>query len=334
MTLGHLLNLSPQVGREWRGPSPRDPRPSHICHARQTQQEGPNKDHTTVKPTRRAFLSYTAFLLGGTTLAGLGTAALVKPPPTAAALVQFPTTYLRNTYYLVRSGTSYSEERNLTATNPVWKQSGAASLTQAGRVMVVRETLPKLEALGACDEGCWLWPSMTQGSYQTAEALAEGLNLGRSRIVPEYSFLDKRGLGALEDLPLDRTRLQVAEGDAKDSKWRPLPNTDGTPNESMEDVLVRVRQLLSITETQYYGEVILIISPDSYNLSALQAAVLGIDLRSHLEYEMAPGEVRQLQLGAKDYDAAPRRFTCPDPPKCTGMAAALEPDGKQSSSRS
>ena len=37
------------------------------------------------------------------------------------------------------------------------------------------------------------------------------------------SFLDKRGLGALEDLPLDRAREQVAQGDAQDARWRPVP---------------------------------------------------------------------------------------------------------------
>ena len=184
---------------------------------------------------------------------------------------------------------------------------------------MVREILPALRAAGACEDGsCWLWPSITQSSYQTAELLAEQLGLGRNRIVPEYryrggvwcrpaghleephrtgvqmrgcgpdgvrvpecrpimfpecmrvpsnamtssssscpfppcsflakrglgaledlplpltcpltspppflcSFLDKRGLGALEDLPLDRAREQVAQGDAQDARWRPVP---------------------------------------------------------------------------------------------------------------
>ena len=67
--------------------------------------------------------------------------------------------------------------------------------------------------------------------------------------------------------------------------------TDGTPNESMQDVLVRVRQLLSITETQYTGQDVLIVAPDSFTLSALQAAALGVDLTEHGGYFMAPGEV-------------------------------------------
>lgn len=56
---------------------------------------------------------------------------------------------------------------------------------------------------------------------------------------------------------------------------------DGTPNESVADVLVRARQVLSITETQYDEEFIIFIAPDSNVLSVLQAALLGIDLRDH-----------------------------------------------------
>jgi Histidine phosphatase superfamily (branch 1) len=56
---------------------------------------------------------------------------------------------------------------------------------------------------------------------------------------------------------------------------------DGTPNESAADVLVRVRQALSVMETQYDEELVMIIAPDSTVLSILQAALLGIDLQNH-----------------------------------------------------
>ena len=55
------------------------------------------------------------------------------------------------------------------------------------------QIVPALRELDACpDGGCWLWPSITQRSYQTAEILASLLGTGYSRIVPEYSFLDQR----------------------------------------------------------------------------------------------------------------------------------------------
>ena len=61
-----------------------------------------------------------------------------------------------------------------------------------GPEQVVQETAVALENMGACVSGCWLWPSITQRSYQTAEILAAVLDVSRSRIVPEYSFLDAR----------------------------------------------------------------------------------------------------------------------------------------------
>jgi hypothetical protein len=51
---------------------------------------------------------------------------------------------------------------------------------------VVRQILPSMESLGVCgDSGCWIWPSITQNAYQTAEIMAGSLGVGRSRIVPE-----------------------------------------------------------------------------------------------------------------------------------------------------
>ncbi|GAX81200.1 hypothetical protein CEUSTIGMA_g8632.t1 [Chlamydomonas eustigma] len=244
---------------------------------------------------------------------------LFKPSEAQASLVQFPANSLRNNYWLVRAGISYGEESNITATNPVWKQAGQSSLSKNGAKQVYQSTLPGLKASGACEGGCWIWPSITQNSYQTAEILADQLGMGRNRIVPEYSFLDKRGLGALEDIPLDKAEAQVRLADVLDCRWRPVAGTDGTPNESMEDVLVRMRQVISITETQYSGEDVILVAPDSYTLSALQAAVLGVDLRQHVSFAMIPGEVRRLALGENSYDANPRQFSCPDPPKCLRM---------------
>ena len=48
---------------------------------------------------------------------------------------------------------------------------------------------------------------------------------------------------------------------------------------------------------QYSGQDVLIIAPDSYALSALQAAALGVDLRQHNSYSMGPGEVSREDSG-------------------------------------
>lgn len=48
---------------------------------------------------------------------------------------------------------------------------------------------------------------------------------------------------------------------------------------------------MSVMETQYKGADVIVVSPDSDNLSVLQAALLGIDLRRHAELGLRPGEV-------------------------------------------
>jgi hypothetical protein len=87
-------------------------------------------------------------------------------------------------------------------------------------------------------------------------------------------------------------------------------------HESSSDVLVRGRQLLSLLETQYLGESIVIVSPDSDNLSVLQAAVLGVDLRGHRRYGFAPGEARRLELSTVEREEPPSSLACPRPPQC------------------
>lgn len=63
--------------------------------------------------------------------------------------------------------------------------------------------------------------------------------------------MDARGVGELERLPVGEVQAALAAGDSLAPTWRPNPNVDGTVHESSEDVLVRVRQLLSLLETQY-----------------------------------------------------------------------------------
>lgn len=73
--------------------------------------------------------------------------------------------------------------------------------------------------------------------------------------------------------------LQVYASDIISTRIKPPPIDDGTPNESVEDVFVRVTQLMSILETQYSGDTVIIVSPDSDNLTILQAGLVGLDLR-------------------------------------------------------
>eukprot|EP00877_Chromochloris_zofingiensis_P005800 jgi/Chrzof1/15220/Cz09g31320.t1 len=262
-------------------------------HGKVAQSEAGTTDNSLASTSRRHILG-----AAGALCVVSAAASWLAPPPSLAALVQFPANELHNRYYLVRAGESEAESRDSVLTNPVWKTSMFAGLSGRGKAQVVRQTVPALQSLGVCggddDNGsnssssgggsCWLWPSITQNAYQTAEVVAYLLGVGRNRIVPEYSFLDARGVGALDGATLQKAQDQLVAGDELDANWRPPAGYDGTPNESSADVLTRMTQVMSITETQFSGEDIVFIAPDSDTLSILQAAVLGIDLRRHPNY--------------------------------------------------
>ncbi|MCI05694.1 phosphoglycerate mutase family protein, partial [Trifolium medium] len=93
-------------------------------------------------------------------------------------------------------------------------------------------------------------------------------------------------------VPMFEMVVQIYTSDSISPKIKPPPIDDGTPNESVADVFVRVTQLMSILETQYFGDTVVIVSPDSDNLSILQAGLVGLDLRRHRDLSFAPGEVR------------------------------------------
>lgn len=66
--------------------------------------------------------------------------------------------------------------------------------------------------------------------------------------------------------------------------------------QSVEDVFVRVRQLLSKLETQYSGEEIVVVAPDSDTLSILEAALRNVPLEKHRQVcSYAPGELRKVE---------------------------------------
>lgn len=194
----------------------------------------------------------------------------------------------------MRACETISDAASIVRSNPVDKLSlEKHSLTPRG----VKQAIRASEALvkQGLESDAWLWPSMTTSSFETAEIIASKLRIRREQIVPEYSFLDARGMGILEGGNVSEARRLVIENDQKDPNWRPIPGEDGTPNDSSEDVFVRVRQLLSKLETQYVRENIVIVSPDSDPLSILQSAMTGEDLRNHHDHEYIPGELRRVQ---------------------------------------
>ncbi|CAL2261483.1 unnamed protein product [Prunus armeniaca] len=262
----------------------------------------------------------------------------------ARGLFQMPPVRLTNRYFLVRAGESEYESIGVINTNPVAKTSVDNGLSEKGKKQAVRSAFD-LKEMGACDKNCWIWPSITQRAYQAAEIIASVNGVSRSYIVPEYSFLDARGLGAYEGKNLeavsevtfpitanlllfksltskyDHTFVytpQVYASDTLSPTIKPPPIDDGTPNESVSDVFVRVIQLMSILETQYSEDTVIIVSPDSDNLTILQAGIIGLDLRRHRELSFAPGEVRFVDTNSVPTYKQPASavYKCLKPPNC------------------
>lgn len=228
-----------------------------------------------------------------------------------------PPVRLTNRYYLVRAGESQYESLGIINTNPVAKTSVDNGLSEKGKKQAVRAAL-ELKSMGACERNCWIWPSITQRAYQAAEIIAAVNGVTRSQIVPEYSFLDARGLGAYEGKKLDSVS-EVYASDSLSTNIKPPPIDDGTPNESVQDVFVRVTQLMSILETQYSEDTVIIVSPDSDNLSVLQAGMVGLELRRHRDLAFSPGEVRFVDASSIPPYKQPASavYKCLNPPNCT-----------------
>lgn len=224
---------------------------------------------------------------------------------------------LSNRYFLVRAGESEYENLGIINTNPVAKTSVDSGLSREGKKQALKAAL-ELKAMGACEGNCWIWPSITQRAYQAAEIIAAVNGVNRSQIVPEYSFLDARGLGSYEGKKLD-TISEVYSSDSLSPNIKPPPIDDGTPNESVSDVFVRVTQLMSILETQYSGDTVVIVSPDSDNLTILQAGLVGLDLRRHRSLSFEPGEVRPVDASSIPAYKQPASalYKCSNPPNCT-----------------
>ncbi|XP_011071836.1 uncharacterized protein LOC105157199 isoform X1 [Sesamum indicum] len=238
------------------------------------------------------------------------------PVSEARGLFQMPPVRLTNRYFLVRAGESEYESLGIINTNPVAKTSVDNGLSEKGKKQTVRAALD-LKSMGACEGNCWIWPSITQRAYQAAEIIAAVNGVNRSHIVPEYSFLDARGLGAYEGKKLDSIS-EVYASDSLSPNIKPPPIDDGTPNESVQDVFVRVTQLMSILETQYSEDTVVIVSPDSDNLSVLQAGLVGLELRRHTDLAFRPGEVRFIDASSIPTYKQPASavYKCLNPPNC------------------
>ena len=235
-------------------------------------------------------------------IATTGAIILVSPLNAVGGMLTFPLPApLKNNFVLVRAGQSFADKRHEMETNPVKKLRQDNALTMVGRDQA-KNAAKALKEMGF--NPTFIWASNTERAYETAAVIAAECQLGQNRIVPEYSFLDARAVGAFEG-GSDEAWDKIHEEDMKEGiNYRPPPNSDGTPSDSVSDVLVRANQLVSTIESMYSGENVVIVSPDSEVLTVLTAALSDADpdvaLRKHFENRFNNGEVRVLHPFVKE----------------------------------
>lgn len=226
----------------------------------------------------------------------------------SAGMLTFPLPApMKNSIVLVRAGECFADNRHEIETNPVKKLRQDNALTDRGREQA-QEAAREINEMGVV--ATYIWTSNTERAYETAAIIARELQLGQNRIIPEYSFLDARPLGIFEGKNDEETWKEIHQQDeVQGIKYRPPPNNDGTPTESVTDVLVRSNQLVSTIESMYSGENVIIVSPDSDNLSVLQAALIDenpdTSLPFHARFTFNNGQVRKLDYVVKESGLRP-----------------------------
>eukprot|EP00466_Bigelowiella_natans_P014460 jgi/Bigna1/67239/fgenesh1_pg.3_\ len=277
----------------------------HEGHRRTMRAHGSRGGVDNMLLQRRPFLSSIAM---GIAIAA-GTSLTVRPKNADAAMVMYPPDELNNRYILMRAGEDQLLARDEIMTNKVYTNAFDHALTNTGKKQVV-SAYKSIVAMTTSEDDIVLWPSIQFNAYQSATILAELIGLGQNRIVPEYTFLDPRGMGGFEGNTFKKYDLVHQRDEENGILWKPPRNDDGTDNESVNDVFIRVRQAMSITETQYSGKTVVFISPDSDNLSILEAAIRAKQsgdpflnsLRNHNRFFFNPGEVREVILGPEQLD--------------------------------
>lgn len=213
----------------------------------------------------------------------------------ARGLVLFPCNGpLENRYHFLRSGETRMEEEDIWSTNPLFLTNREAALSDKG-VRQIQQSMQFLKDNQINPTVCRY--SLAAGAMDTANLVSKELKIGRDRLVPEFNYMDPRAIGKWDMQQLSTTEYAVWAMDEDESGMdgkggAPPPNEDSTPHETLHDQSIRLRQLLSVLESQYSGDTILLIFPDGTGPALLSAMMAGIPINRVHELEYAPGEVR------------------------------------------
>ena len=105
-------------------------------------------------------------------------------------------------------------------------------------------------------------------------------------------------MGLWDGKPLESTEaaiwaMDVAEAGEEGRGGKPPQNDDGTANETLFEQVTRLRQLMSVLETQYSGDDILLIFPDGTSPALLSCLIAGVPLKDVHALNFVPGELRE-----------------------------------------
>lgn len=198
----------------------------------------PARPRTELQPSCCARnVSRRVFLAAGAAVSA-GFALLPAPRQqraSASGLLLFPLREpLYNEYYFVRAGETLNlgpTGPKVARTNPVEKTSVRLhGLTRRGVAQSLANAAALQDSFGL-GPGAWIWYSQNNAANETAHIIASSLHVRNEQIVPEFSFLDARGVGALEGQPVSFAETEIAKIDAQSVSARMAPGEDGTPNE-------------------------------------------------------------------------------------------------------
>ena len=216
----------------------------------------------------------------------------------AGGLIVFPLQpqqSLNNRYIFMRSGQTQLEEDDIISTNPLFITNRESGLSELGKRQV--QAAAKQILTKDYDLPSVIKYSFAASSMDTAELMKSQLQLGQNRVVPEFNFMDPRAVGLWDKLPLSQVQpalvaLDELEAGRYGQGGRTPPNDDGTPHETLADVVVRLQQLISLLETNYSGDTILLVFPDGTSPALLQCLLAGIPVNKVHVLDYQPGEIK------------------------------------------
>jgi broad specificity phosphatase PhoE len=147
----------------------------------------------------------------------------------------------------MRAGQTLLEEEDILTTNPMFLTNREAALSELG-IEQVQDACRILESNQI--NPSVIKYSLAASAMDTTQIVKDELKVGQNRIIPEFTFMDPRGIGMWDMMSYAQTlpavvALDEAEAGIQGTAGRPPPNEDGTPNETLADQAVRLVQLMS-----------------------------------------------------------------------------------------